>query len=43
MVPQDVVLFNDTIEMNIAYGKPGASHEEAREGPGVCLCSERAA
>jgi ATP-binding cassette subfamily B protein len=28
IVPQDTVLFNDTIEFNIAYGKPGASHEE---------------
>ncbi len=27
-VPQDTVLFNDTIEYNIAYGRPGASHEE---------------
>ena len=26
IVPQDTVLFNDTIEYNIAYGKPGASH-----------------
>jgi ATP-binding cassette subfamily B protein len=28
IVPQDTVLFNDTVEYNIAYGKPGASHEE---------------
>ncbi len=28
IVPQDTVLFNDSIEYNIAYGKPGASHEE---------------
>jgi ABC-type multidrug transport system fused ATPase/permease subunit len=27
-VPQDVVLFNDTIRYNIAYGKPDASDEE---------------
>jgi ATP-binding cassette subfamily B protein len=27
-VPQDTVLFNDTIEYNIAYGRPGASKEE---------------
>jgi ABC-type transport system involved in Fe-S cluster assembly fused permease/ATPase subunit len=27
-VPQDTVLFNDTIRYNIAYGKPGASQEE---------------
>ncbi len=28
IVPQDTVLFNDTIEYNIAYGKPGASKGE---------------
>jgi len=28
IVPQDTVLFNDTIEYNIAYGKPGAAKEE---------------
>lgn len=28
VVPQDTVLFNDTIGYNIAYGKPGASDEE---------------
>jgi ATP-binding cassette subfamily B protein len=28
IVPQDTVLFNDTIEYNIAYGKPGASHAD---------------
>ncbi|MDR0481398.1 MAG: ABC transporter ATP-binding protein/permease [Gallionellaceae bacterium] len=28
IVPQDTVLFNDTIYYNIAYGRPGASHEE---------------
>jgi ATP-binding cassette subfamily B protein len=28
IVPQDTVLFNDTVEYNIAYGRPGASHEE---------------
>ena len=27
-VPQDVVLFNDSIRYNIAYGKPDASNEE---------------
>jgi ATP-binding cassette subfamily B protein len=31
IVPQDTVLFNDTIEYNIAYGRPGASHEEVVE------------
>ncbi|MFM8246655.1 MAG: ABCB family ABC transporter ATP-binding protein/permease [Burkholderiaceae bacterium] len=28
IVPQDTVLFNDTIAYNIAYGKPGAGQEE---------------
>jgi ATP-binding cassette, subfamily B, heavy metal transporter len=28
IVPQDTVLFNDTIEYNIAYGRPGASSDE---------------
>ncbi|HSC97765.1 MAG TPA: ABC transporter ATP-binding protein/permease, partial [Casimicrobiaceae bacterium] len=28
IVPQDTVLFNDTIEYNIAYGRPGATHED---------------
>ncbi|MGB6428501.1 MAG: ABC transporter ATP-binding protein/permease, partial [Methyloceanibacter sp.] len=31
MVPQDTVLFNDTIEYNIRYGKPDASEREVRE------------
>lgn len=28
MVPQDTVLFNDTIRYNIAYGRPGANDED---------------
>jgi ATP-binding cassette subfamily B protein len=28
IVPQDTVLFNDSIEYNIAYGKPGATRDE---------------
>ena len=28
IVPQDTVLFNDSIEYNIAYGRPGASRAE---------------
>ena len=28
IVPQDTVLFNDTIYYNIAYGRPGATHDE---------------
>lgn len=28
VVPQDTVLFNDTVRYNIGYGRPGASQEE---------------
>ena len=31
MVPQDTVLFNDTIGYNIRYGRPDASDEEVQE------------
>jgi len=31
IVPQDTVLFNDTIEYNIAYGSPGATHAQVEE------------
>jgi ABC-type transport system involved in Fe-S cluster assembly fused permease/ATPase subunit len=31
MVPQDTVLFNETIEYNIRYGKPDATQAEVRE------------
>lgn len=31
IVPQDTVLFNDTVEYNIAYGRPGASRAEIEE------------
>ena len=31
IVPQDTVLFNDTVEYNIAYGKPGSSTEEVHQ------------
>lgn len=31
VVPQDTVLFNDTIHYNIAYGRPEASEAEIRE------------
>lgn len=30
IVPQDTVLFNDTVEYNIAYGRPGASRQEVQ-------------
>jgi ATP-binding cassette, subfamily B, heavy metal transporter len=31
MVPQDTVLFNDTIAYNVRYGRPDASDEEVRK------------
>jgi ATP-binding cassette, subfamily B, heavy metal transporter len=31
IVPQDTVLFNDTVEYNIAYGRPGAGSAEVQE------------
>jgi ABC-type transport system involved in Fe-S cluster assembly fused permease/ATPase subunit len=31
IVPQDTVLFNDTIRYNIAYGRPGATPEEIEQ------------
>jgi ABC-type transport system involved in Fe-S cluster assembly fused permease/ATPase subunit len=31
IVPQDTVLFNDTVAYNIAYGRPGASPAEVEE------------
>jgi ATP-binding cassette subfamily B protein len=35
IVPQDTVLFNDTIYYNIAYGRPGAPREEVVEAARV--------
>ncbi|MES2938796.1 MAG: ABC transporter ATP-binding protein/permease [Pseudomonadota bacterium] len=31
IVPQDTVLFNDTVEYNIAYGRPGSGRAEVEE------------
>jgi ABC-type multidrug transport system fused ATPase/permease subunit len=31
VVPQDIVLFGGTIEENIRYGRPNATHEDVRE------------
>jgi ABC-type transport system involved in Fe-S cluster assembly fused permease/ATPase subunit len=31
IVPQDTVLFNDTVEYNIAYGQPGAGREQVEQ------------
>jgi ATP-binding cassette, subfamily B, heavy metal transporter len=35
VVPQDTVLFNDTIRYNIAYGRPGAGQDEIEEAARV--------
>ena len=35
MVPQDTVLFNDTIYYNIAYGRPGAGRAEVENAARV--------
>ncbi len=38
VVPQDTVLFNDTIKYNISYGKPGATDEEIEiAARGACI------
>ena len=31
IVPQDTVLFNDTVKYNIAYGRIGANEDEIKE------------
>ncbi len=35
IVPQDTVLFNDTIEYNIRYGRPDATKDEVMEAAGL--------
>jgi ATP-binding cassette subfamily B protein len=35
MVPQDTVLFNDTIRYNIGYGRPDASESDVEEAAGM--------
>jgi len=35
VVPQDTVLFNDTIFYNVAYGRPGATREEVEDAARV--------
>ncbi len=35
IVPQDTVLFNDSLFYNIAYGNPGARHEEVETAAGL--------
>ena len=40
VVPQDTVLFNDTLKYNIAYGRPGASEEEIVEAARLARLQE---
>ena len=40
MVFQKVYLFNDTIENNIKFGKPNASHTEVVEAAKRACCHE---
>jgi ATP-binding cassette, subfamily B, heavy metal transporter len=40
MVPQDCVLFNDTLRYNIAYGRPGASDEEVEAAAAAAQLTE---
>jgi ATP-binding cassette subfamily B protein len=40
IVPQDTVLFNDTVEYNIAYGKPGATHAEIEQAAWMAHISD---
>ena len=35
IVPQDTVLFNESIHYNLAYGRPGASREEIERAAGM--------
>ncbi len=35
IVPQDAVLFNDSIRYNLSYGRPGASQHEIEEAAGM--------
>ena len=40
MVPQDTVLFNDTLLYNIGYGRPSASREEIEEAARMAQISD---
>jgi subfamily B ATP-binding cassette protein MsbA len=40
IVAQDTFLFNDTVERNIAYGRPGVSREAIRVAAGTALAHE---
>ncbi len=40
MVPQDTVLFNETIAYNIEYGRPGASQEDVNNAASMAQIAE---
>jgi ATP-binding cassette subfamily B protein len=40
VVPQDTVLFNDTLEHNIAYGGTAYAHVDAHDGSACCGSTE---
>ncbi len=40
MVPQDTVLFNDTIAYNICYGRPSASFDEVKQAARMAQIAE---
>jgi ATP-binding cassette subfamily B protein len=40
MVPQDTVLFNDTVGYNILYGRPSATEAEVREAAAAAQIAE---
>lgn len=40
IVSQDIILFNDTVRANIAFGKPGASDEEIRSAAKAAFADE---
>jgi len=40
IVPQDTVLFNDTLLENLRYGRPGASDEDVREALALAQLAE---
>lgn len=42
IVPQEATLFNDTVENNIAYGRPGvATHQQVAQAAGEAQIAER--
>ncbi|MEW6584034.1 MAG: ABC transporter ATP-binding protein [Nitrospirota bacterium] len=40
IVSQDIILFNDTVKENIAFGRPGASEEEILEASKMAFADE---